>query len=57
MLKIYKHHHLLVRNLGDIADPATINFKEKDKTKATDLKKFLCNKNALGMGSSFYQLN
>ena len=57
MLKIYKHHHLLVRNLGDIADPATIDFKEKDKTKATDLKKFLCNKNALGMGSSFYQLN
>ena len=52
MQKIYKNHHLLVRNLGDIADPATIRFSQKSKEEATELKKFLCNKHALGMGST-----
>ena len=51
MLKIVKNHHLLVENLSDIAKEENKKFGAKAKSGATDLKKFLCNKNALGMDS------
>ena len=51
MLKIHKNLHLLVRNLEAIEDTTNKKFGKRAKSDAAELKKFLTNKNAIGMGS------